>query len=254
MASTTRQKIAVLIPCYNEEGGIHDVIKSFPLKKIHEQGYGLEIIVIDNGSTDNTAKIAKSLGATVLREPKKGKGHAMRRGFYAIPKDAEYIVMLDGDSTYRPEEILNLIKPLASDSYSVVIGSRLDGRILKGSMSNFNRFGNWMYSQLVRTFYRVDMTDVLTGYFAWKRDALERLRPHIKSEGFAIEMEMVTKMARLDEKIACVPISYHPRTGQTNLRPIYDGTRILFMFMRNLYWKPKTQTGAEKATKIKRAV
>lgn len=236
------KKIIALIPCYNEAGGIATVIKGFPKEKIRQAGFDLEIIVIDNNSTDGTGDIARSLGATVIHEPKKGKGNAMRCGFHSIPADSDYVVMLDGDNTYRPEEIIRLIEPLDSNFATVVIGSRLGGKIMDGSMTAFNRIGNWVYSHLVRHFYRVNMTDVLTGYFAWKRESLERLRPHIESEGFAIEMEMVTKMARLGEDITCVPISYHPRRGVTNLRPIYDGSRIMLMFTRNLWWKPKNTT------------
>ena len=165
----------------------------------------------------------------------------MRAGFYTIGADADYVVMLDGDDTYRPEEILRLVEPLDSNFCDVVIGSRLGGRITDGSMTTFNRGGNWIFSHLVRYFYRVNVTDVLTGYFAWKREALERLRPHLKSQGFAIEMEMVTKMAKLGEEISCVPISYHSREGESNLHPIYDGLRILWMFTKNLFWKPKGQ-------------
>lgn len=248
------KKITVLIPCYNEAGGIGNVINNFPLEKIRKHGYKLEVVVIDNNSKDRTAEIAKAAGAKVIHEPNKGKGNAMRRGFWSIDKDTDYVVMLDGDNTYRPDEVLRLIEPLDSGFASVVIGSRLGGKIFDGSMSAFNRFGNWMYSHLVRHFYRVNMTDVLTGYFAWKREALERLRPHITSEGFAIEMEMVTKMARLGEEITCVPISYHPRAGETNLRPIYDGTRILAMFLRNLKWRPENEKEKQKAQdeKLKR--
>jgi dolichol-phosphate hexosyltransferase len=108
-------------------------------------------------------------------------------------------------------------------------------------MTQFKRLGNWIYSHLVRYFYKVNVTDVLTGYFAWKRDAIERLHPHLQSEGFAIEMEMVTKMAKLGEEIYCVPISYDKRAGTTNLRPIYDGTRILWMFAKNLTWRPQNK-------------
>ncbi len=242
MTSLGTKKITVLIPCYNEEGGIADVIKSFPKEKINDQGYQLEIIVIDNNSTDKTAEIAGSLGAQVIHEPNKGKGYAIRSGFNAISQDTDYVVMLDGDNTYRAQEIMRLIEPLDSGFCNVVIGSRLGGRISYGSMTLFNRFGNWMYSNLVRIFYRVNITDVLTGYFAWKREAIEKLRPHLKSEGFAIEMEMVTKMARLGEEIYSVPITYDPRAGETNLRPIYDGTRILWMFTRNLFWRPASET------------
>lgn len=235
------KKITVLIPCFNEERGICAVVKSFPIERIRTQGYDLEIVVIDNNSNDRTAELAKSCGATVIHEPKKGKGNAIRAGFFHISKDTDYVVMLDGDDTYRPEEILRLVEPLDSNFCDVVIGSRLGGRISEGSMTTFNRIGNWVFSHLVRYFYRVNVTDVLTGYFAWKREALVKLRPHLLSQGFAIEMEMVTKMAKLGEEIYSVPISYHARAGETNLRPIYDGSRILWMFLKNLTWNPRPQ-------------
>ena len=104
--------------------------------------------------------------------------------------------------------------------------------ILEGSMTLFNRFGNWMYSYLVRWFYGVNVTDVLTGYFAWNREAVERLLPHLKSNGFRDQMEMVTRMARLGEQIYSMPVTYHPRIGDTHLNPVADGTRILWMFAR----------------------
>ncbi len=233
-----KKKITVLIPCYNEEGGIGDVIKSFPTDHIHAKGYNFEIVVINNNSTDKTAEIARSHGATVLHQPKRGKGNAMRLGFRRVSKDTDFVVMLDGDTTYKPQEILRLIEPLDSRFSSVVIGSRLGGKILDGSMTTFNRFGNWVFSHLVRFVYKVNVTDVMTGYFAWSREAIERLEPHLESEGFALEMEMVTKMAKLGEEICSVPISYDKRAGTTNLRPIYDGTRILWMFTKNLAWRP----------------
>jgi glycosyltransferase involved in cell wall biosynthesis len=236
-----KKKITALIPCYNEAGGIAAVIKQFPVVQLAKYGYQLEIIVIDNNSNDGTADIARAHGVTVLHEPKKGKGNAMRLGFRRVSKDTDYVVMLDGDATYQPNEILRLVEPLNSGFCTVVIGSRLGGKILEGSMTAFNRLGNWMYSHLVRSFYRVNVTDVLTGYFAWSRAAIERLYPHLESEGFAIEMEMVTKMAKLGEEIYSVPISYDKRSGTTNLRPIYDGTRILWMFTKNLVWRPREQ-------------
>jgi glycosyltransferase involved in cell wall biosynthesis len=235
---STTKKIAVLIPCYNEEGGIPRVLKSFPHRKAKDQGYSIDVFVIDNNSSDRTADVARAHGASVLYEPIKGKGNAIRRGFASVPKEFDYVVMLDGDNTYRPEEILRLIEPIDSGFCNVVIGSRLIGRMKDGSMTAFNRFGNWMYSYLVRWFYGVNVTDVLTGYFAWKREAMEELLPHLKSNGFAIEMEMVTKMARLGEEIYSVPVTYDPRIGHTNLSPVSDGTRILWMFTKNLHWRP----------------
>jgi dolichol-phosphate mannosyltransferase len=239
----TRKKITALIPCYNEEEGISEVISSFPVEKLNSHSYDLEIVVIDNNSDDNTSEVAKSLGATVLLETKKGKGNAMKKGFYSISEDTDYVVMLDGDNTYRPEEILRLIELLDSGFCDVVIGSRLGGKMSEGSMNTTSRIGNWLYSNLVRSFYRVNVSDVLTGYFAWKKDALFRLRPHLKSSGFAIEMEMVTKMAKLGEEIYSVPVTYCARAGETKLSPFIDGVRILWMFTKNLFWNPSQPSG-----------
>lgn len=232
------KKVTVVIPCYNEESGIADVIRGFPRAQMTAHNYELEVLVIDNNSSDRTAEVAAAAGARVIHEPKKGKGNAMRTGFYAISDDTEYVVMLDGDDTYSPHEIIRLLEPISSGFCKVVIGSRLGGRISAGSMKRFNRMGNWTYSHLVRYSYQVNVTDVLTGYFAWHRSSIEKLRPHLISDGFAIEMEMITKMARLGEEIYSVPISYNSRAGESNLRPIYDGARILKMFFTNLTWRP----------------
>lgn len=240
------KKVTVIIPCYNEEDGIGEVIKSFPTDNLSHHGFRFEIIVIDNNSTDKTAEIARSLGATVIHEPKKGKGNAIRTGFKYIcdAKDTDYIVMLDGDNTYHSKEIIRLLEPLHSNFSNVVIGSRLGGRILMGSMNMTNRIGNRIFSRLVRLFYKVHVTDVLTGYFAWEFSALEKLCPHLKSSGFSIEMEMVTKMAHLGLEICSVPISYSARAGETNLNPFSDGLAILKVFIRNLFWKPGKQKNA----------
>lgn len=232
------KKITVLIPCYNEEGAIAEVLSRFPREKIARHGFVLDVLVVDNNSTDNTAAIAASLGARVISETKKGKGHAIRAGFKALQHDTDYVVMLDGDATYCPEEILRMVEPLESGFTHVVIGSRLAGKMSAGSMRAFNRIGNWGYSFLVRVGYKVNVTDALTGYFAWTKAAVDRLTPHLTSPGFAIEMEMITKMARLGEDIYSVPITYQPRIGESNLHPLRDGARILAMYARSFFWFP----------------
>lgn len=234
------KKITVIIPCYNEEESIGLVISKFPRVKLRHYGFDLHILVVDNNSTDRTIEMAKSHGAEVISEAAKGKGNAMRTGFNALPSDTDYVVMLDGDDTYNPEEILRLVEPLDNGFCDVVIGSRLGGKMHNDSMKMFNRAGNWMYTHLVRMHYRVNVTDVLTGYFAWTRPAIDLLSPHLKSDGFAIEMEMITKMAKLGLQIYSVPISYHPRTGDSNLNPIYDGARIMNMYITSLTWDPST--------------
>lgn len=232
------KKLVVLIPCHNEADGIGNVLQKFPKVKLKHNHIDASVIVIDNRSTDDTAEIARAYGAQIIYEPKKGKGNAMRAGFRAVPKDTDYVVMLDGDDTYDAGEIIRMIEPLENKFCNVVIGSRLGGKMHSGAMRTFNRGGNWFFTFIVRLYYRVNVTDVLTGYFAWKKECVDELLPNLVSEGFAIEMEMITKMAKLGHQIYSVPISYTPRSGETNLRPFYDGRRILKMYVRNLRWQP----------------
>lgn len=242
------EKIAIVIPCYNEAKGIAKVVKKFPHKKLAAHGFEIQVYVVDNNSSDNTAEVARKAGAIVILEKKKGKGNALRTGFANLPSDVDYVAMLDGDDTYSPEELIRMIEPLHNNFCDVVIGSRLGGKISGDSMKLFNRVGNWVFTHLVRYIYRANVTDVLTGYFAWKKDALDKLYPYLVSDGFAIEMEMITKMAKLGHNITSVPISYHQRAGDSNLRPIYDGFRILKMFVKNLSWKPSKTALSQAAT------
>ncbi len=243
------KKVIALVPCYNEEQGIGKVIANFPYARLRRHGYDLSVVVIDNNSSDRTTAVAQAAGAKVIFEPKQGKGNAIRTGFWSITKDVDYVIMLDGDDTYKAAEVERLLEPLYNGFAQVIIGSRLGGRIDVGSMKTLNRIGNWTYSHLVRYSYRVNVTDVLTGYFAWTRQAIEDLRPHLTSPGFAIEMEMITKMARLGHQIYSVPITYESRSGASSLNPLRDGARILNMYFRNLRWTPLS-TAVEQPTLI----
>ncbi len=233
------KKVTVVIPCYNEEAGIRQVIEGFPKEQLRSHGYDLDILVVDNNSSDNTTTVAAAAGARVIQEKRQGKGNAIRTGFYNIADDADFVVMLDGDDTYKSAEIIRLLEPLNQGFSQVIIGSRLGGKIKYGSMRGFNLLGNKIFSTLVRHIYHIKVTDVLTGYFAWDRKAVEKLRPHLVSSGFAIEMEMITKMARMGLDIYSVPISYEPRAGESSLRPIYDGSRILKTMLAQLRWRPQ---------------
>jgi dolichol-phosphate hexosyltransferase len=237
-----KQLVTVVIPCHNEAKSIKKVIQDFHKSELTKNSFDFDILVVDNNSTDNTTEVALKAGARVIKEPKKGKGNAMRTGFDNIAPNAKYVVMLDGDDTYRPEEVLRLLEPLHHKFCDVVVGSRLGGKIYGDSMDNLNRAGNWGFTHLTRFFYQVNVTDVLSGYFAWKREAIEKLAPHLRSQGFAIEMEMLTKMARMGLEVYSVPISYNQRAGESNLRPFYDGYRILSMLAKNLKWSPTEAT------------
>jgi glycosyltransferase involved in cell wall biosynthesis len=109
------KKISIVIPCFNEEKGIGKVIDAVPQKALKKLGFKTEVIVIDNNSKDNTSKVAKEHGASVVFEKKQGKGAALITGFRSLSPDTDYVVMLDGDNTYRPSEIPRLIEPLHSN-------------------------------------------------------------------------------------------------------------------------------------------
>lgn len=232
----TQKKITVIVPCFNESEAIAQVLNAFPHKKLAHLNWKLEVMVVDNNSTDNTGNIAREHGAEVLHEKMPGKGNALLAGLKNIPDDTDYIVMLDGDNTYYPKEIIRMVEPLDSNFCDAILGSRIQGKIHFGAMSQMSRVGNWMFSFLVRYFYRVNVTDVLTGYFAWKKSALDKLLPHLNSTGFDIEMDMITKMARLGLEVYSVPISYHPRIGDSKLNHISDGWQIFKTFFANLNW------------------
>lgn len=232
------KKISIIIPCYNEEKGLGKVIDNVPKTQLRRLGYRTEIIVIDNNSSDRTINVAKDRGVRIVSEEKQGKGHALITGFKSVSSDTDYIVMIDGDNTYKSKEIPRMIEPLENDFCDVIIGSRLEGKLDGFSLSLSHRLANWFFTFFVRRFYLTNTTDTCTGFFAWKKEVVDELVPQIRSSGFAIEAEMITKMAKLGYKIYSVPITYDAREGYSKLSPIIDGIKITWMLCRNLAWKP----------------
>ena len=229
--------ITVVIPCFNEEKGIGKVIEAIPIDKLKALGFNTQVLVIDNNCTDKTVEIARSKGATIITEPIKGKGKAILAAFNNIDEKTDIVVMLDGDNTYQSSEMIRLIEPIDNGFCDVVIGTRLGGKINSGSMSFFNRIGNWSFTFLVRLAYHGNITDVCTGYFAWKGEVVKELSKYILSDGFAIEMEMITKMVRMGYQIYSVPITYNRSEKSSSLHPVSDGAKILGTWFRNLSWK-----------------
>ncbi len=233
------RKIALIIPCYNEEKGIGKVISNIPRKKLRDLGYKIDILVIDNNSADKTAEVARDHGAKVIKETRQGKGYAVATGFSKVPKNADIVVMIDGDNSYAISEITRLIEPIESGFADVIVGTRLNGRLYNGAMTRFNRYGNWFFTFLTRVGYNTNITDVCSGFFAWKKPVIDRLLNYLEAGGFSIEMDMITKMARLNYACYSVPISYNQRKGKSSLRPLKDGVRILSVWLRNLRWEPR---------------
>jgi len=246
------RKISILIPCYNEEKGIGKVIDGIPHAFLKKIGYKAEVIVVDNNSIDKTAEFAKEKGAIVIHEAKIGKGNAMVTGFNSVSTDTDIVVMIDGDNTYKTKELYRVIEPLANNFCDAVVGSRLGGKIKKHSIKFQNRVVNWMFTFMVRQIYRANTTDVLSGYFAWKRKKLMNLTPHLNAEGFGIEMDMITKMKKLGFEIYSVPVTYDQREGESKIDALKDGLMITWVFLKNLTWKPisKQSTAVEAGLQI----
>ncbi len=239
------KKVSIIVPCYNEERGISMVIDSVPVKTLNAIGYESEIIVIDNNSTDSTAEIARSKGAKVVIEKKQGKGYAMIRGFREIDEKSDIVAMIDGDASYDLRELPRLLEPLENGFGEVIVGSRLHGRISQNSMTSLNRLGNWFFTFLSRVGYKTNVTDVCSGFIAWRKFVIDNIADQLTSDKFSIEMEMIAKLSRSGYTCYSVPISYYKRNGKSNLRPFRDGFAIIFSWARYLRWSPKFSKAPE---------
>lgn len=217
-------RIAVLIPCLDEELTIGKVIDDF-----RAAVPDAAIFVIDNGSTDRTAEIARERGARVVHEPRRGKGFAMRTAFRRI--DADVYLMVDGDDTYPAEAAQRLLSPVLNGQADMTVGSRT----MAGTTSEFrrlNRLGNRIYPSLIRLLLGVRLTDILSGYRAMHRRFV-RAMP-IAASGFEIEAELTVKALERGFHLSEVPIDLRarPAGSHSKIRIASDGWRI----MRTIVW------------------
>ncbi len=215
------KKIAVVIPCYNEEASIENVISSFS-----ESVSQAEIYVYDNASTDNTVEVAKRAGAAVYMEPIKGKGNVVRRMFADI--EAEIYVMVDGDDTYDASKCCDMINQLIDNNLDMVVATRLtdnqDGEYRWGHV-----FGNWMLTNCVSFIFGRGFTDMLSGYRVMSRRFVKSFP--ITSEGFEIETEMTVHALQIGASYKEVETVYNsrPEGSKSKLNTFRDGFRILKM-------------------------
>jgi len=211
------RNIFVIIPAINEEGSIDKVINDIPDEMVEE------IIVVDNGSNDDTIKIAQNAGATVLREEKRGYGAACLKGIEYVSQkktvsDRDIIVFLDGDYSDYPEELKVIIEPILKDDYNMVIGSRILGRKLELTEDNALLpqavFGNWLSTKLINLLWDYTFTD-LGPFRAVKYSSLVDMKMQDKNYGWTVEMQI--KAAKLKLKCMEVPVSYRIRIGESKV-------------------------------------
>ena len=208
-------KISVIIPALNEEKSISKVISSIPK-------YVSEIIVVDNGSTDKTSKIAKSKGALILFESKKGYGHACIKAIEFLKfNPPNIIVFLDGDYSDYPEEMDLLINPIIKNKYEFVMGARIKKLREPGSMKLQQVFGNFLACFLLKVLYGVNFKD-LGPFRAIKWESLQKLKMKDKTFGWTIEMQLKAIKHKL--KYLEVPVKYRNRIGKSKISGTLTGT------------------------------
>ncbi len=214
-------KVCIIIPTINEAETIGRVIDEIPSQAMQEAGYEVEVMVIDGGSTDGTIQIAEEKGARVVVEPRRGKGRAMRTALDMT--QAEFMFMLDGDYTYPPGYITQMLE-LLRDTYPVVIGSRLRGQIEKGGMSRLNVIGNHLLTLMANILYGTRISDLCTGYWGLRGEVIPNL--NLSADGFDFEAELFSQVAKKGYRIGEVPIYYRRRQTPPKLSSLRDGLRI----------------------------
>jgi glycosyltransferase involved in cell wall biosynthesis len=227
--------VAVIIPALNEEQSIPLVLRDIPRNVVDE------VIVVDNGSTDGTARLAESLGARVVREPERGYGAACLAGMEALGSDIEIVVFLDGDYSDHPEELETLVRPIAQKLADFVVGSRMLREESRKALSWQQRWGNRLATGLVAWRFGYRFSD-LGPFRAIRRDALDSLR--VRGRGFGWTVEMQVKAACAGLRALEVPVRYRPRIGRSKISGTLSGAlgagaKILYTIARyGLHYDP----------------
>ncbi len=212
-----KEEVCILIPTLNEEKTIEGIIKEFK-----SMGFSY-ILVIDGHSTDDTVVKAKNAGAKIVIQSGTGKGQAVSQAFQLIT--SKYVVMIDGDGTYLPEEVDKILEPVASGQADHVIGNRF-AHYQKGAFTGLNLFGNRILNKIFGFAYGIWLEDILSGYRAFNNNAIKQIE--LNRTGFEVETEITVECVKKDLKIVEVPITYLARVSgaATKLQPVRDGFRI----------------------------
>ena len=219
------EKIAVLIPCYNEAMTIGKVVSDWK-RELPEA----TIYVYDNNSTDDTSGIARNAGAIVRHEYAQGKGNVIRRMFREI--EAECYVMVDGDDTYPASFAREMVTPVLERDADMVIGDRLSSTYFTENKRPFHNFGNSLVRRSINYLFHTDIKDIMTGYRAFSYQFVKTFP--ILSKGFEIETEMTIHAVNKNMRIENVVVDYRdrPEGSESKLNTISDGTKVLKTLFR----------------------
>ena len=221
-------KIAVLIPCYNEAKTIEKVVTDF--RKALPEAI---VYVYDNNSSDGTDEIAKKAGAVVRYEYMQGKGNVIRRMFREI--DAECYVMVDGDDTYPAAAVCEMVSPVLQKNIDMVVGDRLSSTYFTENKRLFHNFGNKIVRLGINTLFKSDIKDIMTGYRAFSYRFVKSFP--VLSKGFEIETEMTIHAIDKNMMIENIVIEYkdRPQGSESKLNTVSDGLKVLHTIFR--LWK-----------------
>lgn len=230
-------RVSVIIPTHNEAQSIGRVLADLPADTV------TEVLVVDSNSTDGTAEIAASMGARVLREPRRGYGRACLTGL-AGASSPDVVVFLDGDYSDRPAELPVLLGPILDGRADITLGSRLGKQSIPGALPWHAAFGNRLAAFLIRVLYGLKISD-LGPFRAGRADVLRRLNLQETTYGWAVEI--ILKGALGGFRIVEVPVSYHPRIGKSKISGTLKGTVgaawfILSLIVRYYFRHPRTGT------------
>ena len=213
-------KIAVLVPCYNESKTIEKVISDW--KKVLPEA---SVYVYDNNSSDNTYELAKKAGAIVRRECQQGKGNVIRRMFREI--DAECYIMIDGDDTYPADAGGEMVRLVLDEQADMVVGDRLSSTYFEENKRPFHNFGNTIVRYFINKLFKNDINDIMTGYRAFSYQFVKSFP--VLSKGFEIETEMSIHAVDKNMSIKNVIIDYRdrPEGSESKLNTYSDGIKVL---------------------------
>jgi glycosyltransferase involved in cell wall biosynthesis len=214
MLSRGLMRVSVVIPTRNEAEAIGRVLADLPSDLV------TEVIVVDSNSSDGTPEIAARMGARVIPEIRRGYGQACLTGI-ASANAPDIVVFLDGDYSDRPAELPLLLAPIAEGRADITIGSRLAGPRTRGALPWHALFGNWLAAKLISNLYGVKISD-LGPFRAARMDVIRALALEERTYGWAVELIIKGAMGRF--RIVEVPVSYHPRIGQSKISGTIRGT------------------------------
>lgn len=220
-------KVAVLIPCYNESQTIEKVVNDF--RKVLPEA---TIYVYDNNSSDNTAEIAANAGAVVRHEYQQGKGNVIRRMFRDI--DAKCYIMTDGDDTYPADNAREMVDAVLTKNVDMVVGDRLSSTYFEENKRPFHNFGNSIVRWSINTLFKSDIKDIMTGYRAFSYQFVKSFP--VLSQGFEIETEMSIHAVDKNMFLENVVIEYRdrPEGSESKLNTYSDGFKVIFTIIKLL--------------------